>query len=204
MRHSSIFAILLACALRTVRVLSLHIVIAGGTGKVGNLLGSMLDEKNHKTSVLCRNAFLASAPARVSGDFGWLGEGYLRKHPSVQLRDWDGGDMLDIVGCDFLGWQDDTLKKADVVVNLVGGYTNQRTMACERIVRESLRVNPSAKHILLSLDDVDLVTTLKKDRAKECEEMLTANCSDSICFRRESGDVKGACANIMKVIDETC
>ena len=63
-------------------------VIAGGTGKVGNLLGSMLHEKNHKTSVLCRNAFLASAPARVSGDFGWLGEGYLRKHPSVQLRDW--------------------------------------------------------------------------------------------------------------------
>jgi len=43
-----------------------------------------------------------------------------------------------------MGWQEDALTNANAVVNLVGGYTNQREMAAERIVRESLRVNPSA------------------------------------------------------------
>ena len=109
--------------------------------------------------------------------------------------------MLDIVGCDFLGWQEDTLQKADIVVNLVGGYTEQRTMACERIVRESLRVNPSAKQVILSMADDDLRITLKKNRAKACEDMLEANCMDSVCLRAEMNDVNGACGQIMKVID---
>mmetsp|Transcript_22185 Transcript_22185/g.32832 ORF Transcript_22185/g.32832 Transcript_22185/m.32832 type:complete len:203 (+) Transcript_22185:116-724(+) len=182
---------------------SLNIVIAGGTGKVGRLLSSTLhsQEKQHDITILCRNSFLASAPAKVSGDFGWLGEGFLEKHDSVQLRDWDGGDLLDIVGCDWQGWQDDALPKADVVVNLVGGYTEQRTMACERIVRESLRLNPSAKQVLLSMDDEDLKISLKTNRAKACEDMLSSNCQDVVCLRAQMYDVKGACKQIMDVID---
>lgn len=195
-------AILLACAFQSVS--SLNIVIAGGTGKVGRLLSSSLhnENKGHKITVLCRNAFLASAPAKVSEAFGWLGESFLNKHDSIDLRDWDGGDLLDIVGCDWQGWQDDALPKADVIVNLVGGYTEQRTMACERLVRESLRLNPSAKHVLLSMADVDLKTTLKKNRAKECEDMITANCFDSVCLRAEMYDVKGANSQIMDVISQ--
>jgi len=182
---------------------SLNIVIAGGTGKVGRLLSTTLhnQEKQHDITILCRNSFLASAPAKVSGDFGWLGEAFLAKHDSVQLRDWDGGDLLDIVGCDWQGWQDDALPKADVVVNLVGGYTEQRTMACERIVRESLRLCPSAKQISLSMDDEDLKTTLKKNRAKTCEDMLSVNCLDVVCLRAQMNDVDGACKQIMNVID---
>ena len=78
---------------------ALNIVIAGGTGKVGASLASQLhNQQKHEIKILCRNAFLASAPARVSEDFGWLGESFLNKHDSVSLRDWDGGDLLDIVG----------------------------------------------------------------------------------------------------------
>lgn len=189
------------CAISTVS--SLNVVIAGGTGKVGRLLSSTLQNQNkgHEITVLCRNAFLASAPNRVSEQFGWLGEGFLSKHDSVQLRDWDGGDLLDIVGCDWMGWSDETLPKADVIVNLVGGYTEQRTMACERLVRESYRLNKSAKHILLSMTDEDLQTTLKKNRAKECEDMLTANCNDVACLRAEMYDVKGGNAQIMNILD---
>lgn len=181
----------------------LNIVIAGGTGTVGRELVSTLHNQNvgHKITILCRNAFLAKTPARVSSDFGWLGQTFLAAHPSVRLRDWDGGDLLDIVGCDWMGWQDDALKDADCVVNLVGGYTQQRNMACERIIRESLSYNPSAKQVMLTLADVDLVTSLKKRRAKECEEMLSNNCVGSVCLRAELNDVKGSCAMIMDIIE---
>jgi len=194
-------SIVALCAFNAVS--SLNIVVAGGSGKVGRLLSSTLHSQNkgHEITVLCRNAFLASAPSRVSGDFGWLGEVFLNTHYSVQLRDWDGGDLLDIVGCDWQGWQDDALPKADVIVNLVGGYTEQRTMACERLVRESLRLNPAAKQILLSMNDADLKTSLKKNRAKACEDMLTTNCLNSVCLRAEMFDVKGANNQIMDIIN---
>ena len=181
----------------------LSIVIAGGTGTIGRELSSILHNQNtgHKINILTRNKFLASAPARVTGEFGWLGESFLEVHDSVALRDWDGGDLLDIVGCDWMGWQDDALNDADCVINLVGGYTQQRNMACERIIRESLSCNPAAKQILLSLDDVDLVTTLKKTRAKECEDMYSSNCVGSVCIRAELNDVKGSCEQILAVVN---
>ena len=181
---------------------SLNIVIAGGTGPVGKELSSTLHNQNvgHKVTILTRNAFLASAPNRVSSDFGWLGSLFLEEHDSITLRDWDGGDLLDIVGCDWMGWQDDALKNADCVVNLVGGYTPQRTMACERIIRESFSCNPSAKQIMLTLDDVDLVTTVKKNRAKECEDMLSANCAGSSCLRAELNDMKRTTERLMDEI----
>lgn len=181
---------------------SLNIVIAGGTGSVGRYLSSTLDNEGHKVTILSRNAFLASAPARVSTDFGWLGSSFLEENESVKLRDWDGGDLTDIVGCDWMGWQEDTLKNADCIINLVGGYTEQRVMACERIIRESLRCNTTAKQILLSLEDVDLVTTLKKNRAKKCEDMLLANCAGSVCLRGELNDMENTCSKIMDAIKE--
>ncbi len=91
-------------------------------------------------------------------------------------------------------------QNADCVINLVGGYTAQRTMACERIIRESLSCNPTAKQILLSMADIDLQTTLKKNRAKECEEMVSKNCIGSVCLRAELNDVEGSCSMIMDVV----
>ncbi|GMI37345.1 hypothetical protein TeGR_g5100 [Tetraparma gracilis] len=87
---------------------------------------------SHSVTVLCRNAFLASAPSRASGDFGHLGAPFLARNAHVALRDWDGGDLLDIVGQDWVGWQD-VLGEADVLVNAVGGYTGQRLLAQRRL-----------------------------------------------------------------------
>merc|ERR1712071_541374 len=88
-------------------------VIAGGTGKVGRLLSSTLtnSKSGHTVTILCRNKFLASAPSRVSSDFGWVGKSFLDKNPNVNLRDWDGGDLLDIVGCDWMGSSREKVKK---------------------------------------------------------------------------------------------
>ena len=74
----------------------------------------------------------------------------------MKLRDWDGGDLLDIVGKDWVGWQEDALEPADVVVHLVGGFTEQRTKAAERLVRESFRVNPNALHITVNPVEEDI------------------------------------------------
>eukprot|EP00555_Chaetoceros_dichaeta_P010165 CAMPEP_0198265666 /NCGR_PEP_ID=MMETSP1447-20131203/23960_1 /TAXON_ID=420782 /ORGANISM="Chaetoceros dichaeta, Strain CCMP1751" /LENGTH=163 /DNA_ID=CAMNT_0043955283 /DNA_START=178 /DNA_END=669 /DNA_ORIENTATION=+ len=161
----------------------------------------MHQKKGHKITILTRNSFLASAPNRVSGAFGWLGRDFLDFNKSVQLRDWDGGDLLDIVGSDWMGWQDDSLVGADVVVNLVGGYTEQRIMACERIARESLRLNPKVKHVIVSLMDEDLRMKLKIDRAKKCEDMLSENFSGVHCLRVQANDVQGACDQIVEVLD---
>lgn len=78
-------------SLLQLRVEALNVVIAGGTGEVGRALSAKLASEGHSVTILCRNSFLASAPARVSSDFGWLGEGFLSKHPTIKLRDWDGG-----------------------------------------------------------------------------------------------------------------
>mmetsp|Transcript_28069 Transcript_28069/g.39458 ORF Transcript_28069/g.39458 Transcript_28069/m.39458 type:complete len:213 (+) Transcript_28069:129-767(+) len=187
-------------------ICALNIVIPGGSGKFGTLLASKL-APTHDVTILTRNAFLASAPSRVTEVFGYVGESFLRKHPNVSLRDWDGGDLLDIVGCDWMGWQEDTLKKADVVVNLVGGYTEQRTMATERIVRESLTVNPSALQIAVSPREEDLpiispgMPTLKEKRLQDCEDMVKANCQNAACLRMECNNLENSCEEIIKVIE---
>merc|ERR1712071_23396 len=184
-------------------------VIAGGTGKVGRLLSSTLtnSKSGHTVTILCRNKFLASAPSRVSSDFGWVGKSFLDKNPNVNLRDWDGGDLLDIVGCDWMGWQEDTLTQADIVVNLVGGYTQQRVMATERIVRESLRVNRDALQITVSPLEDEMrkyspgMIDAKLERLKTCEEMVEQNCLSSVCLRVEMNDVTGICDSVLEVID---
>lgn len=127
---------------------------------------------------------------------------------NFKLRDWDGGDLLDIVGQDWVGWQDDTLAKANVVVNLVGGFTQQREMATERIVVESLRVNPSALQITVGPKDEELafvspgLPKIKKERLKRCEDMVRVNCVSHSCLRLEANQVEEGCAEIQKAILE--
>jgi hypothetical protein len=169
---------------------SLNVVIAGGTGKIGVAIIPMLAK--HDITVLTRNSFLASAPNRVTEAFGYLGSPFLAKNPHVKLRDWDGGDLLDIVGQDWVGWQDDALAKADVVIHMVGGYTEQRTMATERLVRESYRVNREALHVAVNPVEGDIpvltpgMVTLKTKRIKKCEDMVRDNCTNSACLRLEA------------------
>ena len=67
---------------------ALNVVIAGGTGKIGQLVASKLSD--HKVTILSRNAYLARAPNRVTEAFGWVGKTYLERYPHISLRDWDG------------------------------------------------------------------------------------------------------------------
>jgi len=185
---------------------ALNVVLAGGTGSIGSKLASRLS--NHEVTILARNAFLAAAPSRVTEDFGWVGANFMKKNPHVRLRDWDGGDLLDIVGQDWLGWQDDVLKPADVVVNLVGGFTEQRVMACERLVRESLSLNKDALQITVSPTEEDLpnfspgAQALKKERIKLCEDMVKSNCVNAICLRIESNHEDTGCDRIQAAIED--
>ena len=215
--------------IHTSAVDALNVVLAGGTGKIGQMVASKLSPE-HKVTMLTRNAYLAAAPNRVTETFGWVGESYLERHPHVSLRDWDGelygpllvslifacrlvtdticsnqgGDLLDIVGKDWVGWQEDTLKGADVVVNLVGGYTEQREMATERIVRESFSVNTKALQISVapSEEDIGLISpgapTLKKKRLQKCEDMVKMNCKNQICLRMEAYKVD---ENVQTIVD---
>ena len=185
----------------------LNIVIAGGTGKIGQAVSSSLPASKHSITILARNTFLASAPSRVSSDFGWIGKSFLNAHPHVKLRDWDGGDLLDIVGCDWVGWQDDTIPKADVIINLVGGYTEQRVMATERLVRASLEDNIDALHICVSPLDDEVQTyspgcvSDKIRRLKLCEDMVKQNCLNHACLRVEFYDLDNTCSKIIDAIE---
>ena len=64
------------------------------------------------------------------------------------------------VGKDWIGWSEDVLTNADVIVHMVGGYTEQRTMAAERLVQESLRLKSQALHITVNPveEDIPLLT----------------------------------------------
>ena len=168
-----------------------NIVLAGGTGPLGKALASRLfQEEKYQVTILARNAFLAAAPSRVTNEFGYLGESFLRKNsPRVKLRDWDGGDLLDIVGQDWLGWQQDTLAQADCVVLLTGGFTEQRVMATERVLREMLAwsKNKNAKIITVSPENVENLSpgarALKEERIQRCEQMIKQNWNNCECLR---------------------
>jgi hypothetical protein len=137
---------------------------------------------------------------------GW--KSFLENNRHVRLRDWDGGDLLDIVEQDWLGWQEDTLHDADVIVHLVGGFTEQRLMACERLVRESLAVNPDALHITVgpSLSDLPIVspgmTALKDNRIIACEDMVRSNCANSVSLRLEANRLDQECDAIYAAIQD--
>ena len=180
---------------------ALNIVIAGGTGPIGKALIPKLAE--HEVTILCRNAFLAATPSRVSSDYGWLGESFMDRQEHARLRDWDAGDMLDIVGCDFLGWQEDALKGCDVVVNLVGGFTDQRTKAAERIIRECVRVNPNVFHVSVSPVAEELGQKIKRNRVQAVEDMYEANCPSYVAVRSEYNRVDDTCNAITQAIQKS-
>ena len=91
--------VVLVHSIRT--ALALNVVLAGGTGPVGSALASKLFQDpslvsgDDKVTILCRNSFLARAPARVTEQFGWVGQSFMERHaPTVQLRDWAVGNPL--------------------------------------------------------------------------------------------------------------
>ena len=185
---------------------ALQVVLAGGSGPIGKAVAARCD-RSHKVVILTRNAFLAAAPTRVTETFGWVGEAFLAKQRNVHLRDWDGGDLLDIVGQDWVGWQEYALKGADVVVHLVGGFTEQRVMATERLVRESITYNPSALHITVgpTVQDLGIISPgaakLKNDRLTKCEDMVRMNCRNHVCLRIEANRVEQGCDSILAAIE---
>jgi hypothetical protein len=184
---------------------ALNVLLPGGTGPLGRLLIPKLSR--HDVTVLSRNAYLASAPNRVTDVFGYLGRSYLDRNPHVKpIRDWDGGDLLEIVGQDFLGWQEDALVGADVIVHLVGGYTSQRKMATERLVRESLTHNPDALHVTVNPLEEEIgalspgLVAVKTKRIQECEDMVRDNCRHVTALRLGAYRDEEACEEICKAI----
>jgi hypothetical protein len=209
----------LSCRMVSVHAAAWSIVLAGGTGPVGQMVASKLaaavvaddDDHHHQqydVTILARNAFLAATPSRVTQDYGWVGARFLAQNrPHVRLRDWDGGDLLDIVGRDWMGWQQDTLSSADVVVHLTGGgFTQQRVMACERLVRESLLFNAKALHVTVNPTNELLarlspgLQSIKQQRIASCEEMVRANCDNHVCIRSNDKKIDAVCDAILVAI----
>ena len=93
-----------------------------------------------------------------------------------------------------MGWQEDCLTKADVVVHLTGGFTQQQAMACERLARESCAFDKlAALHVTVNpaVNNMDLVApsvprAMKEARIDECEAMVKANCPHHECLRVEA------------------
>ena len=116
--------------------------------------------------------------------------------------------FIDIVGKDWLGWQEDSLKNADVVIHLVGDYTPQREMATERLVRESLRFNPDAFHIVVlpREEDIPVLTpgmlTLKKTRLDNCAKLVEENLKNTVCLRVEANRVEDMCEIIKRAVED--
>ena len=101
-------------------------------------------------------------------------------------------DLLDIVGQDWMGWQDDALPNADALVNLCGGYTEQRVLATERLVGESLRLNPTILQVTVSPKDEEMkliaplvYRPVAIPRLKHCEDLVSANCPNFELMRLE-------------------
>lgn len=86
------------------------------------------------------------------------------------------------------------------MVNLVGGFTEQRVMATERIIRESLRVNPVALQVCVSPLEEELKRKILIDRVKKCEDMYSGNCANVSCFRSEFNREEDTCASILEAI----
>lgn len=174
-----------------VGVSALKVVIAGGTGRLGSTVASKL--KDHTVLLLSRNSFSASSiSATPKKNRPFIGDGYFNDNPHVDIHDWDGGNNGNIISSGE--WQEEALKGADVVVNLVGDYTNQRLKAAERIVHETLRYSKQAVQITVSPKSGESVRTLAsgayanvEKRIDQCEEMVQNNCLYSVCLRLDAG-----------------
>jgi hypothetical protein len=213
------FVVLLSLCGVLQTTIGLTIIAAGGTGRLGKILIPKLlnvdladGGKNQATVlILTRNSYLASTPSRVSHDYGHLGQGFIEQYnrKNLKLRDWDGGDLLDIVGQDWMGWQKDVLPQANVILHLTGGgFTEQRVMACERLVRESLKYNPIAHHVTVNPSKELLaamspgLNSVKTGRIERCEAMVRENCRNYTCLRIEQRDPQVVCQRILDTLDD--
>mmetsp|Transcript_27732 Transcript_27732/g.58277 ORF Transcript_27732/g.58277 Transcript_27732/m.58277 type:complete len:85 (-) Transcript_27732:76-330(-) len=79
-------------------------------------------------------------------------------------------------------------------------------MAQERIVRESLRVNPMALQITVGPKDEELkiitpgAYAAKVARLKHCEDLVSVNCGSYECIRIEANRIDDSCERIKKAI----
>ena len=90
--------------------------------------------------------------------------------------------------------------------------TEQRVMACERLIRESYAVSSKSKkalHITVNPTDEDLFMIsplasmpLKQKRMKQCEEMVQSNCANYKCLRLEANRVQQGADEIHATIKE--
>lgn len=113
------------------------------------------------------------------------------------------------MGQDWIGWQQDCLTKADVVVHLTGGFTQQRVMATERLIRESFSCNKlQALHVTVNPTEEDMALVepsiglnFKMTRVQECEDMVKSNCPNFKCLRVEANRLDDVCNEIEQVIE---
>lgn len=115
-------------------------VVAGGTGVLGHRLLDTLLANGGAATCLARNAYLARTPKRISHDWGHLPK-RLHDARGLKVRDYCGGCPLDIVGQDWIGWQDDALPGATAVYNVAGPMSQDRLLLAQRMA-EGLKRHP--------------------------------------------------------------
>ena len=147
--------------LATQRTTALKLVFAGGTGGLGSALAERCAKQGHSVTILCRNAYLAVSPSRVSEDFGWVGERRVQEWDAqgfgkkITFRDWTGGDELDSVSDRWVGWED-SLKNVDAVVFTVGDLGKRgRTRPVDAIARAAREAGEAMPRRFVHLAPVD-------------------------------------------------
>ena len=147
--------------LATQRTTALKLVFAGGTGGLGSALAERCAKQGHSVTILCRNAYLAVSPSRVSEDFGWVGERRVQEWDAqgfgkkITFRDWTGGDELDSVSDRWVGWED-SLKNVDAVVFTVGDLGKRgRTRPVDAIARAAREAEEAMPRRFVHLAPVD-------------------------------------------------
>ena len=182
-------------------VFGLKVVVAGGTGGVGSAIAGRLAAKGHSVTILCRNAYLAVTPSRVSEDFGWVGEKRVDKWAEagvgVAFRDWTGGDELDSVSNRWVGWED-AVAEADAVVCAVGDLGRDgRRRPLDALFRAAAEAGAKAprRYCLLQPTDALVKTTgsfaeKRIETLRLCEAQWAQNYGDrGVCLR--AGTVLG-------------
>ena len=182
------------------RAAALKIVVAGGTGGVGSAIAGRLAAKGHAVTILCRNAYLAVTPSRVSEDFGWVGEKRLDKWAdkgvAVAFRDWTGGDELDSVSDRWVGWED-AVADADGVVCCVGDLGRDgRRRPMDALFRAAAEAGAKAPEKFVLLQPVDALVATQNFAEKKMETLrlceaswLKSYGSKGVCLR--AGTVLG-------------